>query len=58
VAREIAVLLYEHRALAHELGEIDTGSLSIEGRRDLLTYIKSSLGIRPFRRRHLGYVGP
>lgn len=58
IGREIALLLWEHRDIADRLGPINLWSLSADEKRSMLASVKEMLGIKPIRRRHLGYVGP
>jgi hypothetical protein len=56
--REIALLLWDHPEVANRLGNPDLRPLSPEEKRAMLATVKDMLGIKPIRRRHLGYVGP
>jgi len=56
--REIALLLWDHPEVANRLGTPDLRALSPEAKRVMLATVKDMLGIKPIRRRHLGYVGP
>jgi len=56
IGRELALLLHEHPHLAEVIGPVPP-SLSDWEKRELLSQAKTALGIRPFRRPNLGYVG-
>jgi hypothetical protein len=58
LGREIPVLLIEHPEIAAHLGDLKLDVSSGEEKEKILAVIKDMLGIRPIRRRHLGYVGP
>ena len=58
LGRDIAFLLARHPELVASLGEPDLTTMSAESKSTLLAQIKARLGIRPVRRRDLGYVGP
>jgi hypothetical protein len=55
---DLAVLFFEQPGLADRFGNPSIESLPFEARKELLAKVKLELGIRPFRRKHLGYVGP
>jgi hypothetical protein len=58
IGREIALLLSEHPDIVSQFGSINPNALPLEAKAEMLTSIKSILGIQPVRGRHLGYVGP
>ena len=58
LGRDLAVLLYEHPEIRENLRVTDIASLSVSDKAQLLSQVKSALGIRPIRNRRVGYVGP
>ncbi len=58
LGRDIAYLLAENADIASRFVDVDLDTLTVESKVLLLKQIKDLLGIRPTRRRHLGYVGP
>lgn len=58
IGREIALLLAENPQIASHFGDVNPDALPREAKAGLLANIKEKLGIRPIRRRRLGYVGP
>ena len=58
LGRDIAVLIAEHPSVASQVGSFNVRSMTVDAKVEMLSRIKGLLGIKPLRRRHLGYVGP
>lgn len=58
VGREIVLLLHEHCEIAEQFDIPSILALSVDGKMEVLSQIRGMLGIRPIRKRTLGYVGP
>jgi hypothetical protein len=57
IERKIALLLWEHPELANQVRTTNLRTLALEAKVATLETVKGMLGIKPIRRRHLGYVG-
>jgi hypothetical protein len=57
IGREIALLLWDHPEVAEQVGNVNLRTLSLEAKREMLESVRDMLGIKPIRRRRLGYVG-
>lgn len=55
---DLAILFFERPEIADRFGNPAISELTPDARKELLARIKLDLGIRPFRRTHLGSVGP
>lgn len=58
LGRSIEIMLSDNPGLANFYKGLILRSMSNEAKSVLLDDIKERLGIKPIRRRHLGYVGP
>lgn len=56
--RQLAIFLYQHPVRLADFVAIDLATLSPAERSALLVRVKAMLGIKPFTRKNLGYVGP
>jgi hypothetical protein len=58
LGREVALLLWYHPEIAKQVGDVNIRAMSADAKRALLMTARELLGIKPLRRRRLGYVGP